>query len=704
MNGRYVTLPLLQALFTVWGVITISFGLIHFLPGGGPEALYPTVEGEAGEELVLGDDPIMDPNAPLHERYIDYVTSILQGEFGQSHFFGVPVTEVLMDGLPWTIFLYSIGILLTFTIGIALGAILAYREGSLFDAATSSGSTFLASVPYYIAAVVMVWILGYQLELFPISGRVDQSLTPGLAPAYLLSVFHHAALPIISILITGFGFRALSMRGNAISVLGKSYVRVAKLRGLSDRRIAYQYVGRNAFLPMYTGLMIAIGFMIGGSVVLETIFQYQGLGYYMFVAIEAKDYPLMMASFIILTIAIVGGLLVADLTYGFIDPRAGADAAGSGSTGPLVSPRRVARYLAALRQRLVPRMLLADDAATARAGVGRRNHELFDVTAETTVSRWDRYRRMLDTMVLAPLRVMWRDGRTRLGAAILLVFVFVATVGVRFVADPDPNQGPRLVGAFQTWEHPLGTTVTGQDLLSLMVHSTTPMLKMLLAGAVLATVVATVVGVLAGYLSGWPDEFLTMLMDLVLAIPGLPLVMVLAVVFNPTDPYVIGALLVVNAWGGIARQIRSEAMKVAQETYVEASGVMGLSTLRILVLDLLPNIMPFILIRFVMVGRGVIVGSVALYFLGILPMTTQNWGVILNFAYENGALYTLDQAHWVLAPVIALVMLTYGLILFAQGMDQVFNPRVRARHAATVGTADVEDEPNEPSTLVTTDD
>jgi len=174
-----------------------------------------------------------------------------------------------------------------------------------------------------------------------------------------------------------------------------------------------------------------------------------------------------------------------------------------------------------------------------------------------------------------------------------------------------------------------------------------------------------------------------LLSDVALTIPGLPLVMLLAVIFEPTEPWKVGLLLTANAWGGTARQIRSQVLSTGQEAYVEASGIMSLSLSAIMVKDILPNIAPFVFVRFVQLGRRVIVSSVALYFLGVLPFTdvgTDNWGVMLQFGYQQGALYSLDFAHWLIIPIVPIVLLTYGLILFAQGTDRIFNPRVRARH------------------------
>jgi peptide/nickel transport system permease protein len=146
-----------------------------------------------------------------------------------------------------------------------------------------------------------------------------------LSVTFLVDALWHAAMPIASFVVTTFGLQALAMRGNSIRVLGEDYLRVARLRGLPDRRIGIMYVGRNAILPLYTEFMIAIGFMFGGSIILEQIFSYPGIGFYLFQSISSRDFPLMMGTFIVITLSVTLAVYVADLTYGLVDPRAGGD-------------------------------------------------------------------------------------------------------------------------------------------------------------------------------------------------------------------------------------------------------------------------------------------------------------------------------------------------------------------------------------------
>ncbi|WP_435320890.1 ABC transporter permease [Haloarchaeobius sp. TZWSO28] len=313
-------------------VMSLSFALIRLMPGG-PAALIrarlETSERPLSQEQIAARVELftsVNPDKPIPEAYYDYVTATLTGDLGQSIWYDRTVAEILADAMPWTIFLSAVSMLLIYVIGIGLGALMAYYEASKFDFSSSLVSIVITSVPYYVVAVGLLWFLAYQLGWFPTGGRVDPTLEPGLTVQFVQSVLHHGLLPIGSLVIAGFGGTALSMRGNAIQVLGNDYLRVARLRGLSERRISLTYVARNSILPMYTGIMISIGGLFGGSIILEQIFTYRGAGYYVFSSLGARDYPLLMGGFLLITLGVVVGVYIADLTYGLVDPRAGSGA------------------------------------------------------------------------------------------------------------------------------------------------------------------------------------------------------------------------------------------------------------------------------------------------------------------------------------------------------------------------------------------
>lgn len=319
----------IQAVLTLLAVFGLTFALLRLMPGGPVEYLQAQLAQQSQDMSQEEIDARVElytnihPDKPIPVAFYEYTISLLQGDMGQSLWYNQPVVEILAKALPWTVFVSAISLLGIFAIGITLGAIMAYAEGSRFDLTSSTISIIITSVPFYVIAVILVWLLGYESGIFPTGGRVDPSVTPGMNVEFIASALYHGALPISSLVIAGFGSRALAMRGNSIQILGNDYLRVARLRGLSERRIALRYVGRNAILPMYTSIMIAIGSLFGGSIILEMIFLYPGLGYYVFQSLGAADYPLLMGGFLLITVATILGVYFADLTYGLVDPRAG---------------------------------------------------------------------------------------------------------------------------------------------------------------------------------------------------------------------------------------------------------------------------------------------------------------------------------------------------------------------------------------------
>lgn len=331
VSSEYVLKRTGQALVTVFTVITLSFVVIRLMPGG-PVAHYKAQLQQSGkvyspEEIENRVELLtsVNPSKPIPEAYVDYVVGLLaHGDLGRSIWQNEPVIDVIADAMPWTIFVSAVSLVIMFTIAIALGAVMAYTEGSRFDISSSVVSVVVTSIPFYVVAIILLWFLGYQWHIFPTSYRVDPDIVPGFRIPYIVSILKHAALPVASLVIAGFGTQALNMRGNSIQILGSDYLRVARLRGLPQRRIALRYVGRNAVLPMYTGIMIALGGLFGGSIILEKIFTYRGIGYVVYKALGPKDYPLLMGGFLFITLGVVVGVFIADLTYGLIDPRAGS--------------------------------------------------------------------------------------------------------------------------------------------------------------------------------------------------------------------------------------------------------------------------------------------------------------------------------------------------------------------------------------------
>lgn len=281
----------------------------------------------------------------------------------------------------------------------------------------------------------------------------------------------------------------------------------------------------------------------------------------------------------------------------------------------------------------------------------------------------------LDTFLFA-----WSDWRFKAGFLVLLGFVLAGTLGVWIIESPTYRDGGKWDDPSYVGQNPLGTDQFGQDIAALLIHATPDMLLMLLGGAVFATGVGALVGIVSGYKGGRTDEGLMTVTDTAMMIPGLPLIIIVGAIWEPTSPILVGILVSINAWAGTARSLRSQVLTVREESYVEASRIMGVSTPSILRKDITPQLLPLILVNFVMSGRGVIFNSVALYFLGVLPVEGVNWGVMLEKAYNAGAVTSPRLYYTVLWPLSTIVLLSWGLIMLSQGLDRVVNVRIRDRH------------------------
>lgn len=342
-----------------------------------------------------------------------------------------------------------------------------------------------------------------------------------------------------------------------------------------------------------------------------------------------------------------------------------------------------------------------DQSTTDSTELDSEDQSPFRTEAEYSATPADLIQELLEIWVITPLKVLWTDYRGKLGVLIVVFYILMGTVGTLIVPEPSIDRTQQIIPAFQTLEYPLGTDGMGRGLLGLMVHSTPMMLQMILSGTLFGGMMGLALGLLCGYKGGTLDKTIMTFTDIIGSIPGLPLMLILVALIEPTDPYLIGIVLNIQGWVGSSRGIRSQAFAIRKKDYVEASEAMGTSTSNILFRDFLPELMPMITIGFLGGATGIIHASVGLYFLGILPHTHLNWGTVLNHAYDSsGALYSLEAAHWLLVPVITLTMLTFGFTMLAQAFDRVFNPRVRAQHKARKQRKEgVDDEIDEPTDI-----
>ncbi len=319
-----------KALLTIYLVATFNFFLVRLLPGNPVEVFINTQMQRSGMSYDQAANMAkglysFDPGQPLLAQYFQYLSGLLHGDLGYSVASpGTTVGSILVSYLPWTLFSVGIALIISFCLGILLGMVMAYWRGGVVDHVLSILGSLLHSIPNYLLAIMIVVFLGIQLNLFDIStmrGAYSPGVTPEFSADFFSDALYHAGLPITTYVLTTIGSWMLVMKSSTVETLSEDYVTVARARGLRDRRIATAYVGRNAVLPLFSQLAIAAGFVVGGSILIEQVFQYQGIGYLLFKSVNDRDYPLMQGIFLVITIAVVLANLLADLLYGRLDPR-----------------------------------------------------------------------------------------------------------------------------------------------------------------------------------------------------------------------------------------------------------------------------------------------------------------------------------------------------------------------------------------------
>ena len=306
-----------------WVALTLNFLIPRLMPGDPASVMFARFEGELSPDAMdalrrtfgLTDDP-------LWRQYFDYLSAMSRGDFGISvAYFPAPVADVVASGLLWTICLAGGALIISFGLGSLLGAVAAWRRGGWLDAIAPPALAFLGAFPYFWMAMLAAYLLGFELNWFPVRHAYDLDLTPGWNLAFAASVVRHAALPAGTMVVASLGGWLLAMRNTMVAVLGDDFITYARARGLPARRVLFHYAVRNAILPNVTGFGMALGFVLSGALLTEIVFAYPGQGYLLIQSVRSQDYPLMQALFLSITMAVLAANWLVDVATVMLDPR-----------------------------------------------------------------------------------------------------------------------------------------------------------------------------------------------------------------------------------------------------------------------------------------------------------------------------------------------------------------------------------------------
>ncbi len=263
------------------------------------------------------------------------------------------------------------------------------------------------------------------------------------------------------------------------------------------------------------------------------------------------------------------------------------------------------------------------------------------------------------------------------GFLCVIAIVLMSYVGPYFVPLDTKTKVDQIYQP-PSWEHWLGTDHQGRDIFSQIVNGGKDVIYVAAVAALLSTFIAVTFGTLSGFVGGWIDSVIMACTDIVLTIPQLPLLAVLAAFISLNNLTLLGVLLGLLGWPALLRAVRSQALSLKERDFVEAARALDLGTWHIVFRELVPNMMTYIVISFTLAMTGAVYAQVGLVFLGLVPISSSNWGVMINLAWVRGAIFFKDSIWYIMSPVVAIALFQLSVITMTRSLELVFNPRLRS--------------------------
>jgi peptide/nickel transport system permease protein len=317
-------------LVTAWAAITMNFFIPRLMPGNPVEIVLSRLSANGpvtpATYHALAVAFGLNTHSSLLTQYFQYWGQLFHGNLGTSiTYYPSTVASVIATALPWTIGLIGMSTIIAFILGTAIGTVAAWRRGSWLDVALPT-TAFLQALPYFWLGLVAIEIFAVKLGWFPISGGYATGMPTTFSASFLGSASYHAILPAFTIVLASMSGWMVGQRNMMITTLDQDYVLVAQAKGISQRRVMIMYAARNAILPNFASFAVALGLVVSGSILVELVFSYPGIGYVLLGAVQNEDYPLIEAVFLIITLTVLAANFLADLVYVALDPRARQEA------------------------------------------------------------------------------------------------------------------------------------------------------------------------------------------------------------------------------------------------------------------------------------------------------------------------------------------------------------------------------------------
>lgn len=320
--GKYILKRLLQSIPLLWAIITVTFFIMRLAPGD-PMDIYlePQRQRQVDPEIIELLRKKYGLDKPIHIQYVKWLGNLARGDLGESFRFRRPVSHLIAERIPYTLQLTVLALLFSTLVGIALGIISAVKQYTALDKTVTVGSLIIYSIPGFWLALMLVLIFSVNLGWLPTSQTRSLDYEFLSLGQKILDRLWHLVLPVFVLGIASAAGKARYMRNRLLEVLNEEYVLAARARGLRERAVILKHALRNAMIPLITILGLHLPFLLGGSVLIESIFAWPGMGTLAVGAVSGRDYPLIMATTMIAAVLVVIGNLLADITYVLFDPR-----------------------------------------------------------------------------------------------------------------------------------------------------------------------------------------------------------------------------------------------------------------------------------------------------------------------------------------------------------------------------------------------
>ncbi|NLK08330.1 MAG: ABC transporter permease [Firmicutes bacterium] len=275
--------------------------------------------------------------------------------------------------------------------------------------------------------------------------------------------------------------------------------------------------------------------------------------------------------------------------------------------------------------------------------------------------------------IINPIRYIARNRSGFVGFCVLIFIVLMSFVGPYIVPLDRTTRIDRIYEP-PSWAHPLGTDSEGRDILSQIVHGGKDVMVVAFLAGLITTLIAVPLGAVSAFVGGRVDAVITTITDIILTIPQMPLLLVVAAVMRFDNIYMLSLLLGATAWPGLLRAVRTQVLSIKEKDYVEAARCLDMGTKHIVLKEIIPNMMGYITINFILSTTSAVYAQVGLILFGLVPLSGNNWGIMLNLAWSRGAIFFKDSFWYVMSPVLAITLFQWSMITFTRSLEEIFNP------------------------------